>query len=282
MVAKDGEVLSTDNDGPDSDGIEVIGGPDPRVIAVDEDDSDEQEELYFVIAGHATFELDGASLDAPAGTFVRVNPGVRRTAFAREAETTVLALGATPGKAYAASGWEVWGPLAPLYNAGRYEEAAQRGRALLEGDPPYSELYYNVACCEARAGQTAEAIAHLRRAIELYEPLRAYAREDSDLAAIRDEPVFQELIHWSGMRPTRSTSMIAITKPMMRNPSRIAVPFAAAMSSARKDVFAPLTTIAASSVGVKIPTLYVAMSMRNHGTAVNVVRRMRSRRNSRG
>ncbi len=50
MVAKDGEVLSTGNDGPDSDGIEVIGGVDPRVIggvdprviAADEDDSDER------------------------------------------------------------------------------------------------------------------------------------------------------------------------------------------------------------------------------------------------
>lgn len=160
----------------------------------EEDDPDEQEELYFVIAGHATFELDGASLDAPAGTFVRVDPGVRRTAFAREAETDVLALGATPGTAYAPSGWEVWGPLAPLYNAGRYEEAAEQGRALLEGEPPYSELYYNVACCEALAGQGAAAIAHVRRAIELHEPLRAYAREDSDLAAIREEPAFQELI----------------------------------------------------------------------------------------
>ena len=160
----------------------------------DEDDPDEQEEVYVVIAGHATFELDGASLDAPARTRVRVNPGVRRTAFAREAATTVLALGATPGKAYAASGWEVWGPIAPLYNEGRSAEAAERGRALLEGDPPYSELNYNVACCEALAGQTAQAIAHVRRAIELDEPLRAYAREDSDLAAIRDGPAFQELI----------------------------------------------------------------------------------------
>ena len=48
------------------------------------DTEDQQEELYFVQDGRARFELDGESVDAPAGTFVHVQPGVKRTAFAEE------------------------------------------------------------------------------------------------------------------------------------------------------------------------------------------------------
>ena len=57
----------------------------------------------------------------------------------------------------------------PLYDAGKYAEAADRGQELLVGNPSYAELYYNVACCEALAGRSADAIMHLRRAIELAE-----------------------------------------------------------------------------------------------------------------
>ena len=45
-------------------------------------EQDDQEELYLVLQGHATFELDGERVDAPAGTFVFAEPGVKRTAFA--------------------------------------------------------------------------------------------------------------------------------------------------------------------------------------------------------
>ncbi len=160
----------------------------------DEDEDDAQEELYLVLSGHAEFTFGGVSVDAPAGTFVRVEPGVARTAFAQVAGTTILALGGTPGAVYQPSGWEVWGPLRPLYEAGRYAEAADRGAELLAGDPPYSELYYNVACCESLAGRTGDALRHLRRAIELSESARNYARADSDLDSLRDEPDFRRLV----------------------------------------------------------------------------------------
>jgi tetratricopeptide (TPR) repeat protein len=160
----------------------------------DEADPDSQEELYLVIDGRAEFHVDGELLDAPAGTFVSVGPGTRRTAFATEGGTTILALGGTPGQTYQPHGWEVWGPLRPLYDAGRYEEAAERGAELLAGDPPYAELYYNVACCECLAGRTVDALAHLRRAIELSELTRDYARTDSDFDRVRDEPEFEALV----------------------------------------------------------------------------------------
>ena len=61
---------------------------------------DLQEELYLVQRGRATFELDGERVDAPAGTLVFVRPEVKRTAFAEEPGTTLVAVGGTPGKAY--------------------------------------------------------------------------------------------------------------------------------------------------------------------------------------
>jgi len=64
------------------------------------------EELYVVVAGRATFQLDGEEVDAPAGTAVFVrDPSVRRYAKAAEPGTTVLAVGGKPGS-HEISGWE--------------------------------------------------------------------------------------------------------------------------------------------------------------------------------
>jgi mannose-6-phosphate isomerase-like protein (cupin superfamily) len=160
-----------------------------------EDEPDSSEELYVVISGHARFELDDETHEAPAGTFVHVAPGTKRTAFARNAGTAVLAIGAgAPGKPYQADGWELFMPLLPLFQAGRYEEGAERAQALIANDPPYGSVYYNTACFEARAGRTEAALAHLRRAVELRPSLAELAREDDDLAALRDDPQFSEIV----------------------------------------------------------------------------------------
>jgi tetratricopeptide (TPR) repeat protein len=160
----------------------------------DESEPDSDEELYLVVRGRAVFELDGDRVAASTGTFVFAPPGVRRTAFAEEPETTVIALGGTPGRAYEPDGWEIWAPLGALYRAGEYGEAADRGRELVEAHPEYSGLLYNLACCESLAGRTRDAIDHLRLAIERSERSRAYAKEDSDFDSIRDEPAFKDLI----------------------------------------------------------------------------------------
>ena len=53
---------------------------------------------------------------------------------------------------------EVWWQVQPLYEAGEYAEAADRGRELLEAYPENGYLLYNLACCESLAGRTADAV----------------------------------------------------------------------------------------------------------------------------
>ena len=160
-----------------------------------ETDPHSGEELYFVASGHARFELDGAIQDAPAGTFVHVPAGVMRTAFAEESGTTVIAIGGGPaGKPYEPTGWELFAPLLPLFESREYEEGADRAQALIAGDPPYGVLYYNTACFESRAGRTEAALAHLRRAVELSPSLAELARDDDDLAALRERGEFAEVV----------------------------------------------------------------------------------------
>ena len=163
-------------------------------IINEHDEADENEELYLVQYGRARFELDGEQVDAPAGTFVFAKPGVKRTAFAEERGTTIIAVGGTPGQTYEPDGWEVWQPLRPLYEAGEYAEAADRGRELIEAHHEYAGVLYNVACCESLAGRKADAIEHLRLAIDRSERFRSFAAEDSDFDPIRDEPAFKELV----------------------------------------------------------------------------------------
>ena len=87
------------------------------------------EELYIVLRGHARFEIDGNTVDAPQGTLVFVPPLVNRTAYAEEPQTVVLAVGSTVGKPYEAGGWEVWAEFETAYEAGDYVGVVERGRS---------------------------------------------------------------------------------------------------------------------------------------------------------
>jgi tetratricopeptide (TPR) repeat protein len=161
-----------------------------------EDQEGDQDELYVVVRGRARFEVNEDTFDAPQGTLVYVPAGPnRRTAFAEEAGTTVVAVGATAGKAFEVHGWEFWGPLHDLYVAGDYEGAIAKGREKIEANPQYGMPLYNLACCESLAGHKDDAIRHLRMAIEAApNPFRGLAREDSDFDPIREEPGFRELV----------------------------------------------------------------------------------------
>lgn len=179
----------------------VTAGADGERLINEHSESEPEsgEELYLVITGHADFEIDGNRHDAPAGTFVHVRPGITRTAFAREAGTSILAVGGGPaGRPYAPSGWEVFSPLMPLFASGAYEQGADRAEALLEVNPPYSGMLYNTACFESLAGRTELALRHLRQAVELLPALAELARDDDDFASLREDPAFFEIIGAGG------------------------------------------------------------------------------------
>jgi tetratricopeptide (TPR) repeat protein len=160
-----------------------------------EDQEGDQDELYVVVRGHARFEVGGDTVDAPPGTLVYVPAGPTvRTAFAEEAGTIVLAVGATRGKAFEDHGWEPWGRVYDLFAAGDYEGVVAKGREEIEAHPQYGMPLYNLACCESLTGRKEDAIRHLRMAIEAAPMFREYAAKDSDLDAIREEPGFRELV----------------------------------------------------------------------------------------
>jgi hypothetical protein len=161
----------------------------------DEGDPTADQELFLVLRGHAVFELDGDQVDAPVGTLVFVPPRTKRTGFAKQDGTTVIAVEGTPGSGYEARGWELWAPLAPLYFAGAYAEVADRLGAAVAASPQYPMLFFNLACSESRCGRTRDALDHLRHAIEMSEEFRASAKTDSDLDPLRNEPAFQQLIN---------------------------------------------------------------------------------------
>jgi hypothetical protein len=163
-------------------------------IINEHDEAGEDEELYFVHSGRARFELDGEPVDAPAGTFVFAQPGVRRTAYAEEPGTTILVTGAKPGEAYRPTNWELWAPAGQLYQEGRYGEAADLAASLVADHPESPDLLYNLACCESLAGRKADAIEHLRLAIGRSDAVRPYLAKDSDLDPLREEPEFQALL----------------------------------------------------------------------------------------
>jgi mannose-6-phosphate isomerase-like protein (cupin superfamily) len=98
--------------GIESFGVNAFIAPNAGDWAIEEHTETEEsgtrhEELYFVASGHARFSVDGTDVDAPTGTFVYVrDPAVSRGARGLEPGTTVLAMGAEPGAAFAVSPWE--------------------------------------------------------------------------------------------------------------------------------------------------------------------------------
>jgi uncharacterized cupin superfamily protein len=57
-----------------------------------------QQEVYIVVTGHASFVVDGETVDAPAGTVVSAaDPGGTRTFTAIEPGTRIVCIGAPAG-----------------------------------------------------------------------------------------------------------------------------------------------------------------------------------------
>ena len=150
------------------------------------------EEIYAVVKGHATFTVDGEEVDAPAGTLVYLDDVMqRRSAVAKKAGTTVLAIGGVPGK-HDISAWEYVFPALPAKKAGDYATARRiLEEAIAENDLP--GIHYNLACVEAIAGDKERALEQLGVAIAANARFKKYAETDEDFASIRDDLRFSAL-----------------------------------------------------------------------------------------
>jgi quercetin dioxygenase-like cupin family protein len=150
------------------------------------------QELYFVASGRARFTVDGESYEAPAGTYVFIpDPASHRHAVAEEVGTTVLSFGGPP--TFEPSAWEWAFRAAPLFRS-----EPQRAREILEDGlavhPDSANLHYNVARLEAVQGKADAALVALRKALGARPEMAEWAREDGDLAGLREDPDFRALV----------------------------------------------------------------------------------------
>jgi len=103
-------------------GMNAYTAPKAGDLVVEEhtEESLGHEEVYVVLAGRATFTLNGEDFDAPAGTVVHLaDPKVNRVARAAEDGTRVLAVGGPTDAAFQPSPWE------PAFRAEALARAAQ-------------------------------------------------------------------------------------------------------------------------------------------------------------
>jgi len=163
------------------EGVEVVREHNETFLG-----EDGQEELYVVVNGAATFEIDGETIEAPAGSLVKVRPAAQRKATAKDDGTTILVVGSTPGKAYDPAPQEAADAFA-AYNTGDFETAIAKQRIVLEKRPNDAVARFNAGCFAARAGFADEAFEHLTRALEINERIKELIASDEDLDSIRDD-----------------------------------------------------------------------------------------------
>ena len=82
----------------------------------------------------------------------------------------------------------------PLFDRGEHAEAKRVLNHALGRYEDSAGLLYNLACAEALLGETDEALEHLRAALAERPDFGPQAREDEDLAALRGDPRFAEVV----------------------------------------------------------------------------------------
>jgi len=173
-----------------STGGVVIGEHDEVGIA-----SSRHEELYVVVSGRAAFTIDGEEVEAEPGTAIFVpDVATKRGAVAREDGTLVLVVGGRPGEVFRPGPTEAMGAFFRLYRAEDYAGALAACTAALAVHPGNALILYNVACLENLLGNGEAALAALDEAVNAYPGFKENAARDDDLASLRDDPRFKELV----------------------------------------------------------------------------------------
>jgi hypothetical protein len=123
-----------------------------------------QEELYLVLSGKATFNVDGEPIYATAGTMVFVrDPAAKRSAVAEEEGTTILTIGGTPGRAYELSVGEAMNDMWDPYRAENFEGALEALQRVLKGGPRRSSSSTSPAWRQGSAAPTMQSAICSRR-----------------------------------------------------------------------------------------------------------------------
>jgi tetratricopeptide (TPR) repeat protein len=157
--------------------------------------SGRQEEAYVVVSGRATFTVGDEEIDAPAGTVVFLpDVSVKRGAVATEANTTALVVGGPADRPLPVSPFEYWFVAEAPYQQGDYRRALEIASEGFEQWPDHAHLHYQVACYHALDGDADAALEHLAKACAGDERAKGWARGDSDLDSIRDDPRFAQAV----------------------------------------------------------------------------------------
>jgi tetratricopeptide (TPR) repeat protein len=88
------------------------------------------------------------------------------------------------------------------HNRANYDMAISYFLQSLENHPEADYIYYSVAASQAMKGDFTESIENLRKAVELNEDSRIYAKNDADFSALQTRKEFAELI---GIAPVPTT-----------------------------------------------------------------------------
>ncbi len=84
------------------------------------------------------------------------------------------------------------------HNRGNYDGAITYFQQSLDKHPNADHVYYSLAASKAMKNDVVEAIENLRKAIELNEDNRVYAKNDPDFAPLHSEKEFADLV---GLKP---------------------------------------------------------------------------------
>lgn len=88
-------------------GINAVTKDAGAVLIPEHDEAESgQQEVYFVHAGEVVATIDGDEVRGRAGAIFAFEPGTKRMFQAAASPTTLLVVGATPGKPYEVGEWE--------------------------------------------------------------------------------------------------------------------------------------------------------------------------------